>query len=155
MSAWPPAQQATAATGIRRRGQIAETAARTSAGTSVNATAGRDVLSVIAKQRVPKRQQFDDPLVRDSVIDGRVLTARQDEATPTQARQVIRDLGLRQTEPRHELADRQLAVLPQKPKDPDARGIAQRSKVLRHKLRRRRGFRKDEWSGGQTRISHC
>jgi len=31
-----------------RRGQIAETTARTSAGTSVNATAGRDVLSVIA-----------------------------------------------------------------------------------------------------------
>jgi hypothetical protein len=88
------------------------------------------VLGVVLQQRAAERQQLRDSPVREPVVDARVLAAGLHETAPAQARQVIRDLGLRLAEPLDEIADRQLAVLPQQLEDAHPRRVAQPAEVL-------------------------
>jgi hypothetical protein len=87
------------------------------------------VLLVVLEQRLAERHELRDASVGDPVEDAPVLPATLDESAPSQAGEVVRDLGLADPEPLDEIADRPLAVA-QQPQDAQARRVAQPTEVL-------------------------
>jgi hypothetical protein len=70
------------------------------------------VFFVVLEQRVRELEHRDHPLVGDPVVDGAVFPARVDETAPAKTGEMVGDLRLRDPEPRDELSDRELALLP-------------------------------------------
>jgi hypothetical protein len=102
------------------------------------------VFLIVLEQGVRELEHPDHTFVGDPVVDGPVLPASLDEATPAQAGEVIGHLGLRDPEPFGELTDRELTLLLQQLQDPQARRVAQAAEVLGDDVRPGRGLRKTE-----------
>src|SRR5919197_240213 len=99
---------------------------------------GRDVLGVFGEQVASESDHPAHLAVGDSVVDGAVLAAGGDEAAPAKAREVIGDARLGESESLDEVADRQLALGPERLEDPQTRPIGEDAEVLGEQLRFRR-----------------
>jgi hypothetical protein len=100
---------------------------------SIDPAAGGDVLLVLAQERASEGDDLGDPLIGERVIDRPVLTTGVDEAAPSEACEVIRDLGLREAETLGQLSHRDLAIADQL-EDPKSRRVSERAEVLRDEL---------------------
>jgi len=78
---------------------------RASAAFPIDGLTRGDVLNVVCEQRANERQHLGDAAICHSVIDSPMLAAWDDKAAPAKAGQVLRHLGLRESELLHQLTD--------------------------------------------------
>ena len=99
------------------------------------------MIGVIGQQGLRQLKHRLHSPIGDPVEHQPALPARRDEAAPAQAGEMIGHLRLRQPEPLHERADRQLALALQELEDPQPARIPETAEVLCYQIRlqRRRG----------------
>jgi hypothetical protein len=109
--------------------------------------AGGDVLGVVRQKRLREIEHRGNARIGDAVEDLPTLAPRLDEPAPAEACEMVRDLRLRKSKARDEVAHRQLALAAQKLQDPNPGGVAEPAEVLRHEVRRQQRCWKPEGRG--------
>ncbi len=82
------------------------------------------MLGVVGKKRAGEVEHLLDPCISDPVVDRPAILPRGDETAPAKAREVVRDLRLRQRETVDEVTNAQLALVAEEFEDPQPAGIA-------------------------------
>ena len=111
------------------------------------------MLGVLREQLPREPHDLRDARIRELIVDRAVLATSGDEATPTKAREVVGNLGLRDTERCHQLAHRELAVAEQL-QHTQPRRVTESAKVLGEQILLAGSLRQPERGGLEQCSGH-